>query len=404
MKKTLLSILLVFALSLGTLIGCAPVADESDPTDTAAAVYTMDVNPGVRIFVDTEGKVITVEATNEDGEAIVKELDFKGVDFEVVTERIIDALTAAGFVKGDEGSILITLEKAEIEISERLNNKIEKAFEKHGKTVSVIEQNLEKLDREIEKELERLADKHHISKGKAHLIEMIREEFPELSEEELAGLNVNELRMLLEDATEDIKNRFEKFGEIVSEEYKSRKDAVLIALAALELDITDLARLPVIEVRATNRDGVMLYSVEIILDDMKHELLINAKTGEVLESESKEYEPFDPEAALKEFFGKHGIDCDSLKDYFESMKKPDGEKPEHQLTRGEILALVLDELDIPEESIRFTEVKLHTGRHDLVFRVVIETESDKYELVLEAFSGEIIKAELNGTPIEEEAE
>ena len=404
MKKTLLSILLVLVLSLGTLIGCAPVADDPDPTDKAAAVYTMDVNPGVRIFVDTEGKVIIVEATNEDGEAIVRDLEFEGLDFEEVTEKVIDALTAAGFVKGDESSILITLEKAEIDISEKLNDKIEKAFEKHGKTVSVIQQNLEKLDNEIEKELERLADKHHISNGKANLIEMIREEFPELSEEELAGLNVNELRMLLEDATDDIKERFEKFGEIVCEEYKSRKEAVLIALTALELDVTDLARLPVIEVRATNRDGVMLYSVEIILEGMKHEVLINAKTGEVLETESKEYEPFDPEAALEEYLGKHGIDCDSLKDYFESMMKPDGEKPEHQLTRGEILSLVLDELDIPEDSIRFTEVKLHTGRHDLVFRVVIETESDRYELVLEAFSGEIIKAELNGTPIVEDAE
>ena len=400
MKKSLIGLLLVVVLLLSALISCAP-ANEEDYAEAAAAVYTIDVNPGVRVFVDTEGKVISVEATNDDGEAIVAELNYEGVPFEDVTEQVVDALSAAGYLDGEESSVLISLEKAEIEISERLNAKIDEAFEKHGKVASIIEQNLGKLDAEIDKAIEDIAREHHISKGKAHIIERIREEFPELSEEELAELSVEELRMLLEDTTDDIKRHFDKLGELALTEYKSREEAILAAVASLdvEFDLTDITNLPVIKVRATNRDGKMLYSVEIIYNGMKYELLLDAKTGEVVKSEEKEHEAFDPEAMIDEFFKNHGIDGGSLKDHFHGLLKPDGTE-EHKLTKGEIISLVLEKLGIDENTIEDTEVEFHGGRGDVVVRVEIVTEGgNSYELVLEAFSGAVIKAELNGEPL-----
>lgn len=403
MKKRILSLVLVLALALTALVGCDLVPPKETPAEDAAAIYTMDVNPGLRIYVDTEGKVITVEATNDDGEEIVNEITFEGVDFEEVTERIIDALDEAGYLVGEEGSLLLTLEKAEIEISEKLNKRIEQAYEKHGKAVSVIEQRLDKLDEKIEKEIEKIAKDHHISRGKAHLIKMIREEFPEMSEEELAALNVQELRMLLEDTTDAIKDRFDKFGEIVENEYKSREQAAMLALAALEIDITSLeGGIPLIDVHATGRDGVILYKVEVIYGGVKYELLINAESGEIVEREEKEYEKFDPEAEIDKFLKDNGLDGESIRDHFENIiHGGKGEGKGEKLTRGEVLDLIIEKLGIEEVEIISTDVDIHNGRGEFIFEVEIETQDGTYELVVEAFSGEFIRASLNGEPLEE---
>ncbi len=405
MKKRILTLVLVLALALTAFVGCDLVPPKDTPDDSAAAIYTMDVNPGLRIFVDAEGKVITVEATNDDGEQIVNKITFEGVDFEQVTERIIDALDEAGYLEGEEGSLLLTLEKAEIEISEKLNKKIEQAYEKHGKVVSVIEQRLDKLDEKIEKEIDKIAKDHNISRGKAHLIEMLREEFPELSEEELAELNVQELRMLLEDTSDAIKDRFDKFGEIIENEYKSREQAAMLAIAALDIDLTSLDGIPLIDVHATGRDGVMLYKVEVIYGGIKYELLVNAETGEILEREEKEYEKFDPEAEIDKFLKDNGLNGESIRDHFENIiHGAGGEGKGEHLTRGELLDLVIEKLGIEDAEIISTDVDLHKGRGEFIFEVEIETQGGTYELVVEAFSGEFIRASLNGEPITDSAD
>lgn len=88
MKKTLLALILIVALLTTCFVGCSSVAnngvnkenadiDADNTTDSttsdlealkaaAAAVFTLDVNPGVRVCVKADNTVITVEATNED--------------------------------------------------------------------------------------------------------------------------------------------------------------------------------------------------------------------------------------------------------------------------------------------------------------------------------------------------
>ena len=72
MKKLLISITLIIA-----LLCCFVSCDAFGGTDAldaakanAAAVFTLDVNPGVRVYVDAENCVIALEATNADGEKI----------------------------------------------------------------------------------------------------------------------------------------------------------------------------------------------------------------------------------------------------------------------------------------------------------------------------------------------
>ena len=423
MKKMLIALTLMLALLTTCLVGCGIVPDnsadngDSDATAlkaNAAAVFTLDVNPGVRIYVKKDNTVIAVEATNEDGEEVVAELDLEGVDYETVVEEIIDEMDEKGYLEGDESSVLISVEKKAMDISEKVNDKINEAFEKHGKKASVIEQELDELDEELGKAIGDMAKKYNISEGKAHLIEKIREEFPELSEEELAGLKVNDLGMMLEDTSDDIKGHFKKVGKAVEDAYIGREQALESALASLEgIEIT-VEDITMHRVRVTRGEGKMLYEVEFVYDGMEYEIIVDAKTGEILATESKEFEEFDAKGMIDDFCNKNNINPDDIKDqiFNDIFGKGEGkgenkgehgtEQPEEKpLTKGELLKGILAELEILEETLKKTDVRIYETESGTVYSVKIENKTgDVYELVVEAYSGTIIMAELNGTEFE----
>ena len=178
MKKILISLVLVLTLLTAALTGCGMSEEELDLLKAdAAAVFTLDVNPGVRVYVDEDNAVIAVEATNEDGEEIASELDLAGEDYETAVEEIVDKMDEKGYLEGDAGSVLVSVEKKEIEVSEKINEKLNKVFKKHGKKVAVIEQDLAELEEDATKALGKIAKKYNISEGKARLVEKIREEY-----------------------------------------------------------------------------------------------------------------------------------------------------------------------------------------------------------------------------------
>ncbi len=416
MKKTLLVLTLMIALIATCLVGCSFLPNDSgagienENASAAVAIFTLDVNPGVRVYVKADDTVIAVEATNEDGESVVVELDLEGENYEAVVEEIIDKMEEKGFINGDESSVLISVEKKVRDISEKLNEKIEKTFEKHGKKVAVIEQELDKLDEEMKKAISDIANKHHISEGKAYLIDKIREEFPELSEEDLANLNVDDLNMILEEVSEDIKCEFKKIDKPSHKDYIGREQALAVALESLEITEEDVTSS---RVQVTNRERKMLYMVEFVYGELAYKIIVDAESGEILETESKEFVEFDAEGIIGDFCGKYNITPDDIKDFIkdhhfgghgygdihgdndaeESMDKP--------LSKGEILGGILAELEILEESLKETDVKIHETEIGTVYEVTVKSVSgDVYRFVVEAYSGMIIKAELNGTVIE----
>lgn len=402
MKQRLISLATTLVMLTLCLIGCGLSKVEGNIEQEAAAIFTLDVNPGVRIYVDKDNTVIGVEATNEDGETVVAELDLKGVDVEAAVEEIVDKMDEQGFLPEDANAVLMSVEKKLIDISEKVGAKIEKAFEKHGKTASIIEQELDKLDKAVQNEIDKMAEKYHISEGKAHLIEKIREEYPELSEEELAKLKVNELRMMLEDTSEEIKGHFKKLGKEIEDAYLGRMEAIATAIGSLEIDLTKVT-MP--RVRVTRDDGKMLYEVKFVYEDMEYEITLDAVTGEILESESEAYEPFDPDAFLEDFCDKHNVSIEDIKNQIMGGifgdKWQGGNKEEPDVSRGEILKTVMTLLGITEESLEETEVSIHRGKEGIIVSVELETVAgDEYELVLEAASGTVLKAEMNGVELE----
>lgn len=416
MKKYFISFALVFALLATCLVGCAIVPDDTASNAAsdvevlkadAAAVFTLDVNPGVRIYVKEDNTVIAVEATNDDGEEVVAELEINGLDYETVVEEIIDKLEEKGYLEGESNSILISVEKKVKDISEKVNKKISEAFEKHGKKASVIEQDLDELDEQTEKAIGEIAEKYRISEGKARLIEQIRGEFPELPVEELASLKVNDLGIMLEETSDDVKEQFKRIGKAIEDDYVGRQEALNVALESLELTLEDVT-MP--RVHITRDDGKMLYEVEFVYDGMEYEITIDAESGEILATESIEFKEIDAKEIIDSFCKEHNIGTDAFRDHmFQDIpgfgewqdKWHDGSVEEKLLTKSELLKSVMEELGISAESLKRTEVMIHNTESGTVFSVTIENDAgDVYSLVVEAYTGTIIRAELNGTTIE----
>ena len=400
MKKTIVALTLILALLAVCFVGCGtPTEDIGTQKANAAAVFTLDVNPGVRIYVKEDNSVIALEATNEDGEAIVAEIDVDDVTYEEIVELIVDKLEEKGYLEGVSSSVLLSIEKKTEEISERINEKLNRAFEKHGKKASIIEQELSELGEDVKATVNAIAEKHHISKGKANLIDKIREEFPELSEEELANLKINDLGMILDEASEHVKEHFKKLDKPVTEEYVSKEQALATAIASLEALAENVTMQ---RVRVARDEGKMIYEVKFVYESMEYEITLDAKTGEILSTESEEFEEFDAKGFIDDFCDKHGIDLGAMKDHFMGGHGHHDQKPQASevLRKGALLKLLFDELDISVDTLKKTEVELHTNESGSIFTVTLETdEGDVWELVVEAYTGTVIEGTKNGEAI-----
>ena len=412
MKKIFVLLTLVVALAIGCLTGCQ--LGTTDPKDNAASVVTIDVNPGIRVYLASDDTVIEVEATNEDGDAIVAEVkaSIKGEALDTAVDTIVDEMFDRGFLSDESNSVLVSLEKEAEGISEKLNEKIKKSFEKHGKVAGIISQRVHELKDEVKASIEDIAEKYDISEGKAHVIEKIREEFPELDEKELAELKMNDLALMLEGVSDEAKEQFDRIGKIAEDMYVGAEAALSAVISDAEIALDDIVFK---KIHISREDGKMVYEVEIVTKTMEYEYEIDAATGEILEKESEESELPDVDGKIDEFFDKHGdkiniggipLDKDTVMDIINGAisgagKPEQGGEESKPLSRGEILKAVLSALGITEENIEDTSVRMLKGDEGkLLVTVSIELKSgDKYRVSVEGYTGAIIEAELNGVNI-----
>ena len=110
--KKLISILLVVCF-IFTLASCSknnPPSQETSPENTVesfvkpekyASVLLVTINPQFRLYLDEDGKVLAVEAVNEDAESIKDGITFENQSYETVIKNIVTKAKESGFVKED---------------------------------------------------------------------------------------------------------------------------------------------------------------------------------------------------------------------------------------------------------------------------------------------------------------
>ncbi|MFT4104391.1 MAG: hypothetical protein QM657_01415 [Lacrimispora sp.] len=163
------------------------------------SVIGIDVNPSVELSVNKRNKVLEAEALNDDGIAIMEDMDLKGVDLNVAVNAVIGSMVTQGYLNDLDNAILVTVSNDSIKKAQGLRYAVVKDIqatleEKQLKAVVYDQQVIE------EDEVKQLADEYKISYGKAYFLKELISQNSSLTLEdmkELAPLTMEEIARVI---------------------------------------------------------------------------------------------------------------------------------------------------------------------------------------------------------------
>ena len=174
--------------------------------ETDAHVY-LDVNPSVELSVNTENKVASFTAINEDAEKILEGLNLENVDMNTALNAIIGAMYMGGYLSTDSNSILVSVEGKDDARTDAVltdvSDKISKVFEGSALECEIVAQKIV-----IDESLSQRAKENGVSVGKMHFVDKMVEEFDEINEESaknLLNMTIGELGTMRKELEEHAK-------------------------------------------------------------------------------------------------------------------------------------------------------------------------------------------------------
>ncbi len=353
----------VFALVLGiTMFG---------GDGKASAIVSLDVNPSIQIEVDENGKVIKVQAINDDAAEIIGTMDLSGSTLEVAVNAIVGAMVRAGKISEIQNSILLSVnaKNAELEkqISDRLTAEVNKAMQESGLGAAILSQSVAD-----DKELAALAEKYGITEGKAQLIKKILGLAPQYTFESLVVLTVNELNVIINSKV-SVPDGVTSTGTASTGAYITAEEAKRKALefaGKTEAEVFDL------EVEFDADDGIIVYEVEFDADGKEYEYEINAKTGE------------------------------KVKEKIKVKQASPVVTPDNLISRDEAKRIALAKVGLTEEKVTFTKIKLDADDDEAEYEIEFFTATEKFEIEIDAKTGSVLKVERKAvkTPQEEQGD
>lgn len=163
----------------------------------------IDVNPGMEITTNRQDKVIDLIPINQDANDIIKDIDFKGKDYHIVTEEIVESLVDQSYIKEEDEVVLLSVFNKDKQKStrqvEELNNSIHEQLKKINKNPIILTQLIDKSNT-----IEEFAEEYNLSVGKMTFIRNLIILNPELKTEDLVKLSLAELVKIVQDYGLDI--------------------------------------------------------------------------------------------------------------------------------------------------------------------------------------------------------
>lgn len=244
---------------------------------TVASTVSLDVNPSIGIQVNRRQRVLQVTPLNDDGAAVVGNMDFSGSTLEVTVNALIGSMLRGGYLTDLANSILVSVDDADQDraarLRQQLSDEIAALLQTDGFSGAVLSQTIT-----ADRELQELAQSNSITPGKAQLIRQITAQNSFYSFEELAGLSINQLNLL----NSSLDN--------VSYRGQASDKAYIGSDAALQAALDHAGVLPeaaaCCEAELDFDDGVMLYEVAFRAGGVRYQYEIDARTGRVLKCES----------------------------------------------------------------------------------------------------------------------
>ena len=247
-----------------------------------AAVVALDVNPSILLTIDGGERVLKVEAKNDDARRVIDGMDLTGVPLNVAVNALIGSLLQNGYISELANSILVSVEGGDQQraaaLQERLTREIDELLAGFGVQGAVLSQTLGADD-----ELDALAAAYDISRGKAALIQELLAQNPMLRAEDLAGLTINALGLLLSEAQPA--GGVSLTGTASESGYIGADAAAAAAYAHAGVAQADAQ---LISVEMDVEAGRMVYEVEFLSGGLAYEYDVDAVSGEIVKSSSED--------------------------------------------------------------------------------------------------------------------
>lgn len=191
--RTVVLAILISSIACVGLVGCVNVPNQTN----GYSYVSLRINPEIELIVDSHGKVVGVNAVNEDGEVVIAELDIIGQSVDAAGEMFTQKATQLGYLDADSDNVTVYVdvvgedsEGAE-KIKKGLAEKINRYFDNNGIYGKVSQDTLDKYAAN--------AQEWNVSVGHAKMILRILDMYPQMSEEEILALSVSQRMALIKD-------------------------------------------------------------------------------------------------------------------------------------------------------------------------------------------------------------
>lgn len=254
------------------------------------SVITLDVNPSVKLEVNENEKVLSATGINEDGNSILAGMEqdgvtLKGKELEEAVNALVLAMVEEGYLSEQNNSILVSVNNSDteksVEIKSQLLISVDIALSEKGIDGAILGQNF--TDNE---KISEIAAQYGISEGKTIFIKKIIEKSPQLSYDNLAGLNIHDLSLLAEKWISKM-DGISMSGTPSSKGYVSSENAIDSACSNANITIGDAAE---IGSSIQLEDGKLVYDVSVKIGSTEHKYVIDAKTGVIISYNSNTIE------------------------------------------------------------------------------------------------------------------
>lgn len=185
------SLVMVIALTVGWQFGF-----------TACYAVELDANPSVTLTLNRMEQVLSAEANNEDGQAVLEALGVERLTCDEAVERILGRMLDLGYLQEGQGQVLLCVqerggrngEAIRSRLSREADTVLGRSLEEHGVFSRMVPG-----DKRPES-----ADRYGITAGKAYLAETLAKDHPDLEAGKLCRMPVWEMMDLLNEKDIDL--------------------------------------------------------------------------------------------------------------------------------------------------------------------------------------------------------
>ncbi len=340
------------------IAGVFAVKNLGAPSDTLAAVVSLDVNPSIELNVDKDEKIISAKGLNDDGRRVLGDMELEGSSLEVAVNAVIGSMLKNGYLDDMANSILVSVSGVNGYDADKLRSTLADDVNRQLENCSVLSQDVSNADSDTVK----LADKYGITVGKAALIRQIVAADSRHSFEELAPLSINELNLIADGKT--LSGIAANGAAASSKAYIGRDAAVDAALGHAGVTRSEVRKL---EVDLDYEHGSMVYEVEFEVGAAEYEYDIGAADGDIVWYEIERDGTVEQGGSAID--GKAAISSDDAK------------------------AAALNHAGLTTAQVTHLKAELDREGGKLVYEIEFKSGGHEYEYVIDAATGAVIKSE-----------